>query len=948
MFKNKLLFPILLGSLLIISACGRTDFDPNHLPDAGTDASSDTDVIEEGCGNGIKENDEECDNGKWNSNEPNASCREDCTLQRCGDNIVDSEEFEECDEGEANSNEPGALCRLNCTIGGCGDGIVDPGEECDMGSLNSDEPGAQCRTNCIQGGCGDGIIDPGRGEQCDDGNNVNTDDCTNECLNSTCGDGIVNETTENCDDGNSINDKTCSADCQDYCGDGVINKYLGEQCDDGTDNSDLISGACRTNCSFATCGDGVFDYQHFCLSTPYVFPAQDNIIDVTTADFNNDGFKDIILCTTSKIMVYAFTETGYKNTWSSATLSEPVSPIVADFNGDSILDIAVVESGVDKIALVNGNNSTGAPTFSSINRFNLNGNNSSRATFGDFSGNGYNDIIVLLPYSGKLERMTNDGNGNFTSDYIDVCSRPRAIASGHLDTDGNMDFAITCYSSGLVQIYKNNGSGGFTLAPPVVASSYPVDLEIADVNNDSLNDLIVLKKMSVGSSPEVSVYKAQQNGSFVPNLAIQGLPNNAEFIEIGHYNRNPGTDTHLDLAVSCDDGINIFENDGTGNFTEEKFHPWPASPGNFHWADLNNDMKYELLTPGGIEAGLLAPIDSISLPFPENFSFPDIGIKGTVGDFSGDGQADAILVTNNQSLYVYQGDGNGNFTNWTLEDQISNLFQVVTINDPDYPDLLVVKTGENEMELRPNPSGIAGTSQSFVPGSSVPQMAKGGLDLNGDQFLDAAILFSDTSQLIVYLGGSNPIQASFNVGSGPTAFASGDINGDGNIDFAVLDGDGSTLNILLNDGSGTFTATAGGTIQDAHPTVLDLLDLDNDGIPELLAGYSSTKQIKIYKINFASASLDYEATVNLSCSPIRTVVTDHDSNLTKDLMVFCQDGYKVRWLYPDTDSLVLHGAARTTVNQYSDCLPGDLNTDGVLDYVCISDSQTIYSLLTSP
>jgi hypothetical protein len=495
--------------------------------------------------------------------------------------------------------------------------------------------------------------------------------------------------------------------------------------------------------------------------------------------------------------------------------------------------------------------------------------------------------------------MTNDGSGNFTSDYISVCSRPIAIASGHLDTDGNTDFAITCYTSGLVQIYKSNGSGGFTLAPPVVASSYPVDLEIADVNNDSLNDLIVLKKMSIGSSPQISVYKAQQNGSFVPILAIQGLSNTAEFIETGHYNRNAGTDTHVDLAVSCEDGINLFENDGAGNFTQEEFYSWPTSPGNFHWVDLNNDMKGDLLTPGGIEAGLLAPIDAISLPFPENFSVPAISIKGTIGDFSGDGHVDAILVTSNQFLYVYQGDGTGSFTNWTLEDQITNLFQVVTINDQDYPDLLVVKTGENQVDLRPNPSGIANSAQSFVPGSTLPRMARGGLDLNGDQYLDAAVLYSDTSQLTVYLGGTTPVQASFSIGSGSTIFAPGDINSDSNTDFLVLDGDGSTVNLLLNDGTGTFTAVGNGSLQDAYPTVLDLLDLDSDGIPELIAGYGTTKQIKVYTINFASASLDYEVTVNLSCSPARTVVTDHDSNLTKDLVVFVPAHFPLKYLFPN-------------------------------------------------
>ncbi|MFT6397478.1 MAG: cysteine-rich repeat protein [Bradymonadia bacterium] len=41
-------------------------------------------------------------------------------------------------------------------------------------------------------GCGDGIVDDG--EECDDGNEVNTDECNNECRISFCGDGISNST----------------------------------------------------------------------------------------------------------------------------------------------------------------------------------------------------------------------------------------------------------------------------------------------------------------------------------------------------------------------------------------------------------------------------------------------------------------------------------------------------------------------------------------------------------------------------------------------------------------------------------------------------------------------------------------------------------------------------------------------------------------------------------
>ena len=46
----------------------------------------------------------------------------------CGNGRV--EEEEECDEGEGNGDEPDA-CRGDCVLASCGDGIVDTGEQCD-------------------------------------------------------------------------------------------------------------------------------------------------------------------------------------------------------------------------------------------------------------------------------------------------------------------------------------------------------------------------------------------------------------------------------------------------------------------------------------------------------------------------------------------------------------------------------------------------------------------------------------------------------------------------------------------------------------------------------------------------------------------------------------------------------------------------------------------------
>src|SRR5262249_8363095 len=66
------------------------------------------------CGNGFVDSGEECDQGEANGGAPN-HCRVDCTLPRCGDEIVD---FPHC------AGDPDAACTTpaDCTGGTCLDG----------------------------------------------------------------------------------------------------------------------------------------------------------------------------------------------------------------------------------------------------------------------------------------------------------------------------------------------------------------------------------------------------------------------------------------------------------------------------------------------------------------------------------------------------------------------------------------------------------------------------------------------------------------------------------------------------------------------------------------------------------------------------------------------------------------------------------------------------------
>jgi cysteine-rich repeat protein len=122
-----------------------------------------------------------------------------------------------------------------------------PCETCDPPDSPAGANDNLCRNDCTV--CGDGILDPG--EECDDGNSIDTDGCRNSCALPLCSDQIV-DSAESCDPpgipaGPSGN--PCRANCT-VCGDALPD--LAEECDDG---NTVDTDACANDCAAAAAGE---------------------------------------------------------------------------------------------------------------------------------------------------------------------------------------------------------------------------------------------------------------------------------------------------------------------------------------------------------------------------------------------------------------------------------------------------------------------------------------------------------------------------------------------------------------------------------------------------------------------------------------------------------------------------------------------------------------------
>jgi cysteine-rich repeat protein len=221
----------------------------------------------------------------------------ECTMPEECDDLEPCNGIEDCAGGACVAGTPldsGTPCDLDgemgacrsgtCTPTSCGNGMVEPGEECDDGNTVDTDA---CPNSCIAASCGDGVAWDGV-EACDDGNTVDTDACLSSCIAASCGDRVVWDGVETCDDGNTSTEacayglascSVCDATCQNapgataFCGDGLVNGP--ETCDDGNTSTEACAyglascSVCDATCqnapgATAFCGDGLVNGPETC------------------------------------------------------------------------------------------------------------------------------------------------------------------------------------------------------------------------------------------------------------------------------------------------------------------------------------------------------------------------------------------------------------------------------------------------------------------------------------------------------------------------------------------------------------------------------------------------------------------------------------------------------------------------------------------------------------
>jgi hypothetical protein len=410
----------------------------------------------------------------------------------------------------------------------------------------------------------------------------------------------------------------------------VTDFYPGEITTDDLDNDgwiDMVLTIYGTNAIdiYYNKGDGSF------LEPIQYNLGNDGISDpaLTTADINNDGWKDILVGSHNGNLLIVLKNNGNRTfsepaKYGSILLDPSDSPKVVDIDHDGYLDVILCyfDFFVQTECYIGLFKNKGDGTFYDPVSYRIQ-SQASRLTLADIDNDGFIDILCSGPKTDNISILYNNKNGTYQEpvNMNTVGTYPSRITTSDINNDGWLDILVNNFNSKNISVFLCKGYRTFNPLNIYTAGTEP-RIAVSDINNDGFNDILVSCHPSLQSRPptdDIRLFFNNKDGTFTENGRYgkgRRYMDKADMVDIDN-------DGWIDI-VQSDFGYNnlngkmsVFKNLGNGKFDNSGI-------------DLRSDPQYYAKFTSGINVKIIVDVRTFPRSMNVDLYFVMMGPDGTI------------------------------------------------------------------------------------------------------------------------------------------------------------------------------------------------------------------------------------------------------------------------------------------------------------------------------